>query len=39
MLEHPESFKYGIRRENFEDWIISRQLLTKFLGFDVSETK
>ena len=27
MLGNPESFKYGIQRENFEDWTISRQLL------------
>jgi hypothetical protein len=41
MLGHPESFKYDFRRKNFEDWIISRQLLTKFrfFGFIVTETE
>jgi hypothetical protein len=33
MLENPESFKYGFQRKNFEDWAISRQLLTKFQAF------
>jgi len=30
MLESPENFKYGFQRKNFEDWAISRQLLTRF---------
>jgi hypothetical protein len=36
MLENPESFKYGIQRENFEDWTISRQLLTSSLDYQKS---
>jgi hypothetical protein len=36
MLGNPESFKYGIQRKNFEDWAISRQLLTRYLDYQKS---
>jgi len=36
MLENPESFKYEFHRKNFEDWVISRQLLTRFPVYEKS---